>query len=178
LTGHLSIAADANIKFMLSGENIDLLLIGSDSGYGFVAKFSDLLTNYKNGKAVVTLKDGQQLLNPQKVFDLQQDHIAAITSQGRLLIFTLNQLPNLQKGKGNKIISISKKNMQAKNPEKLKFLKILPLNSNLVIYSGKHFFKMTPGNQKDYISMRGRRGKKLPRGFQNVHRIEIIPNIT
>ena len=39
----------------------------------------------------------------------------------------------------------------------------------------KHFLKLTPGNQKDYTAMRGRRGKKLPRGFQNVNKIKIIP---
>ncbi|MEN8211210.1 MAG: DNA topoisomerase IV subunit A [Thermodesulfobacteriota bacterium] len=175
LTGHLSIAADAHIKYMLSGENSNHFLMASDRGYGFIIKFSDLLTNYKNGKAVVTLKENSQLLHPQKVIDLEKDHIAAVTSLGRLLIFTLNQLPNLQKGMGNKIISIPKKEVNSPDGERLKFLKILPLDSFLVIHSGKHFFKLTPGNQKDYTGMRGHRGKKLPRGFQNVNRVEILP---
>ena len=175
LTGHLSIATDTYIKFMLSGENMEHFLIGSDDGYGFIIQFSDLLTNYKNGKAIVTLKDDNKLLRPQKIVDLEKDSIVAVTSSGRLLIFTLNQLPSLQKGRGNKIISIPKKNLLPPILEKLKFLKILPLNYNLVIYSGKHFFKLTPGNQKDYTGMRGRRGKKLPRGFQNVKKVEIQP---
>ena len=175
LTGHLSIAADVHIKFMLSGKNSNHFLMGSDRGYGFIVKFSDLLTNYKNGKAVVTLKKDNQLLHPQKVIDLEKDHIAAVTSLGRLLIFTLNQLPNLQKGMGNKIISIPKKEVNSPDGERLKFLKILPLDSILVIHSGKHFFKLTPGNQKDYTGMRGHRGKKLPRGFQNVNKVEILP---
>jgi topoisomerase IV subunit A len=174
LTGHLSLASDAHIKFMLSGENSNHFLMGSDSGYGFILKFSDLLTNYKNGKAIVTLKENNQLLYPQKVSDLENDNIAAVTSSGRLLIFALNQLPSLQKGKGNKIISIPKKAVQSQELEKLKFLKILPLNSNLVIHSGKHFLKLTPGNQKDYTAMRGRRGKILSRGYQNVSRVEVI----
>jgi topoisomerase-4 subunit A len=109
------------------------------------------------------------------VIDLEKDHIAAVTSLGRLLIFTLNQLPNLQKGMGNKIISIPRKELNSSDGERLKFLKILPLGSILVIHSGKHFFKLTPGNQKDYKGMRGHRGKKLPRGFQNVKRVEIMP---
>ncbi len=176
LTGHLTIAGDATVQYMLSGEESDHFLIGSDHGYGFVVKFSDLLTNYKNGKAVVTLNENQQLLSPQKIDDLKKDHIAAITSSGKLLIFSINQLPNLQKGKGNKIISFPKNAQPSGENEKLKFLKILPLNSNLVIYSGKHFFRMTPGNQKNYISKRGYRGKKLPRGFQNVYKIEIVPD--
>lgn len=165
---------------MLSGENHNHFLMGANSGYGFIVKFSDLLTNYKNGKAIVTLKNvalkhKNQLLPPKKVFDLETDHIAAVTSSGRLLIFTLNQLPSLHKGKGNKIISIPKKAMESPEGETLNFLEILPLNSTLVIHSGKHFLKLTPGNQKDYTAMRGRRGKKLPRGFQNVNKIKIIP---
>ena len=175
LTGHLSIQPNAHIKYMLSGKNNNHLLMGSDSGYGFIIKFSDLLTNYKNGKAVITLKTNHQLLSPQNVVDLEKDSIVAVTSHGRLLIFTLKQLPNLKKGQGNKIISIPKKKLDSMNPEKLKFLKILPLGSNIVIHAGRHFLKLSPGNQKDYTGMRGHRGKKLPRGYQNVDKIEIVP---
>jgi len=175
LTGHLSIQPNAHIKFMLSAENNNHFLMGSDNGYGFIVKFDDFLTNYKNGKAIVTLKENHELLNPEAVIDLEKDSIAAITSKGRLLIFKLRQLPNLKKGKGNKIISIPKKELKSTTPEILSFLKILPLNANLLIYSGRHFLKLSPGNQKDYIGMRGHRGKKLPRGYQNVDRVEIVP---
>ncbi len=175
LTGHLSIQPNAHIKFMLSAENNNHFLMGSDNGYGFIVKFDDFLTNYKNGKRIVTLKENHELLNPQAVIDLEKDSIAAITSKGRLLIFKLRQLPNLKKGKGNKIISIPKKELKSTSPEILSFLKIIPLNANLLIYSGRHFLKLSPGNQKDYIGMRGHRGKKLPRGYQNVDRVEIVP---
>jgi topoisomerase-4 subunit A len=173
LTGHLSIQPNAYITYMLAAQNEDHFLVASDSGYGFVIQFVDFLTNFKNGKAVITLKGNNQLLKPANVVDMEKDSIAAVTSKGRLLIFTLNQLPNLKKGIGNKIISIPKKELNSEDPEKLKFLKILPLDSNLVIYSGKHFLKLGPGNQKDYTGMRGHRGKKLPRGYQNVDRIQI-----
>ncbi|MBU1582098.1 MAG: DNA topoisomerase IV subunit A, partial [Proteobacteria bacterium] len=168
LTGHLSIQPNAAVKFMLSGESSDHFLVGSDNGYGFIIKFDDFLTNYKNGKAVITLKDNHQLLPPQNIVDLEKDSIAAVTSNGRLLIFTVNQLPYLKKGQGNKIISIPKKELRSPTPERLKFLKILPLSANLVIHAGKHYLKLSPGNQKDYTGMRGHRGKKLPRGYQNV----------
>ena len=175
LTGHLSIQSNAVIKFMLSGESENHFLVGSDSGYGFIIKFSDFLTHFKNGKAVITLKTNHHLLQPDKVVDLGKDTVAAVTSKGRLLMFALDQLPNLKKGQGNKIISIPKKELRSTTPEKLKFLKILPANSNFVIYSGRHFLKLSPGNQKNYIGMRGHRGKKLPRGYQNVDTVEILP---
>ncbi|MCD4719851.1 MAG: DNA topoisomerase IV subunit A, partial [Desulfobacula sp.] len=172
---HLSIQSNAHIKFMLSGETQNHFLVGSDSGYGFIIKFSDFLTNFKNGKAVINLKTNHQLLPPDKVVDLASDTIAAVTTAGRLLIFTLDQLPNLKKGQGNKIISIPGEKIGQTNSEKLKFLKILPLNSNLVIHSGRHFLKLNPGNQKNYTGRRGHRGKKLPRGYQNVNNVEILP---
>lgn len=175
ITGHLSLQPNVQIQYMFSGENPDYFLIGSDIGYGFIIKFSDFLTQYKNGKAVVTLKKNAGLVSPDRITDLETDSIAAITSKGRLLIFKLSQLPNLKKGMGNKIISIPKKAREKQNPEKVKFLKILPENSNVVIHSGKHFLRLSPGNQENYTGMRGHRGKKLPRGYQNVNRIDIIP---
>lgn len=174
LTGHLSIQPNAYIKFMLSSDNNDYYLVSADNGYGFIIKFVDFLTNYKNGKTVIVLKEKHQLLKPQKAVNLKQDKIAAITSKGRLLIFKLDQLPYLKKGQGNKIITIPKKELDLANPEKLKFLKILPLNSDLVIHSGRHFLKLNPVNQKGYMGKRGHRGKKLPKGYMNVSKVEVL----
>ncbi|MFH2058596.1 MAG: DNA topoisomerase IV subunit A [Pseudomonadota bacterium] len=174
LSGQLSLQPDTQIKYMIAGEETDHFIVGSDRGYGFIIQFSDFLTQYKNGKAVVTLKDNFELLPPEYVVDLRQDCIAAVTSKGRLLIFPLNQLPCLKKGLGNKIISIPKKQFLSCDPERLKFLKILPLNSNLILHSGKHFLRLNPGNQIDYTGKRGHRGKMLPRGYQNVSNVNVV----
>jgi topoisomerase-4 subunit A len=112
---------------------------------------------------------------PARVSDFQNDNICAITNKGRLLIFPLNQMPRLNKGKGNKIISISKKEASSPDPEKLKFVQILPARSDLILHCKKHFLKLTPGNQKEYTRLRGYRGKRLPRGYQQVDSIEINP---
>ncbi|OGR25592.1 MAG: DNA topoisomerase IV subunit A [Desulfobacterales bacterium RIFOXYA12_FULL_46_15] len=175
LTRHLSIPANAHIRYMVSSENNQYYLIGSDNGYGFIIKFEDLLTGFKNGKAVVTLKNNHELLEPDSIGDLEKDNILAVTNKGRLLIFSLKQLPYLKKGQGNKIISIPEKEMYSKHPETLKFLKVLPENSDIVIHSGKHSFKLGPGNQWNYTGLRGHRGKMLPRPYMNVDRVETIP---
>ncbi len=174
LTGHLTLQPQAKIEYMISGEEDCHFLIASNAGYGFVIKFSDFLTQYKNGKAIVTLKDRFELLEPEPIVDLETDRIAAITSKGRLLIFGLNELPCLKKGLGNKIISIPKKEWNSDDPEYLKFLKILPFHANLVVHSGKHFVRLSPGNQMDYTGKRGHRGRKLPRGYQNVSRVDVL----
>ncbi len=176
LTGHLSIQPNSHIRYMLSGENHQYFLVGSDNGYGFIIKFEDFMTSFKNGKAVVNIKNNHECLEPDGVHDLEKDHILAVTNKGRILIFPLSQLPYLKKGQGNKIISIPEKEMVSEPPELLKFLKVLPEHVNIVIHSGKHALKLSPGNQKDYTGMRGQRGKRLPRPYMNVDRVEIIPN--
>ncbi|MDX9965063.1 DNA gyrase subunit A, partial [Desulfobacter postgatei] len=175
VTGHLTLAQDTSICYMITGEDEDLFINGADNGYGYIIKFSDFFTNFKNGKAVITLSENDLPIAPLPIPDVNSDSVAAITTGGRMLIFPVNQLPHLKKGKGNKIIHIPVSGKSKNHPEKLKFLKILPLSSNLVIYSGKHLLRLTPGNQQDYTSTRGRRGKLLPRGYRNVDDLEIIP---
>ena len=175
VTGHLTLSADTYIMHMLSADEDQLYLMGSDCGYGFVIAFEDFLTNYKNGKALLTLKPDQRPLAPMAVGDIKTDSVLAVTSRGRLLIFGIDQLPRLKKGKGNKIIHIPKPDTEDPEGERLKFLEILPFQANIVIHSGKHFLRLGLGNQTDYTGMRGRRGKLLPRGYRTVDRIEIIP---
>ena len=175
VTGHLTIAPDTTICYMIVAEDEDLFLTGADHGYGYIIKFSDFLTHLKNGKAVITLSNNDLPVAPLPIPDINSDSVAAITTDGRMLIFPASQLPRLKKGKGNKIIHIPASGKGQNHPEKLKFLKILPLSSNLVIHSGKHLLRLTPSNQQDYTSTRGRRGKLLPRGYRNVDDLEIIP---
>lgn len=177
LTKHLSIPANAHIRHMLSSEPHQHYLIGTDNGYGFILKFEDLLTGFKNGKAVVHLKQGHHLLPPEPIHDLEKDNILAISSKGRLLLFSLNQLPYLKKGMGNKIISLPQKESPSHPIELLKILKPVQENSIIVIYSGKHTLKLSPGNQADYIGMRGHRGKTLPRPFVNAEQVAILPHV-
>lgn len=88
-----------------------------------------------------------------------------------MLVFPLNKLPALVKGKGNKIIQIPTKRARERN-ELLIHLTLVPAEGTLTIFAGKRFFKLTYGNLTQYVGERGRRGKKLPRGFQNVDRLE------
>jgi topoisomerase IV subunit A len=175
LTGHLSLQPDTRICFMLSQTQTTHFLVGSDTGYGFVITFTDFLTSFKNGKSVITLKKNSIPMPPQPVLDFETDAVAAVTTKGRMLIFPLKELPRLKKGQGNKIITIPKKEQTALDPEKLKFLKILPLHSNLVIHSKTYSLRLGVENQHDYTGMRGHRGKLLPRGYRKVDKLEVTP---
>jgi len=98
--------------------------------------------------------------------------LAAVSEQGRMLIFALSDLPELPRGKGNKIIQIASRDIEARL-DFVRFLTLIPRGAALTVYSGKRYFKMTPGNLAEFVGERGRRGKKLPRGFQRVDKIEI-----
>ena len=88
------------------------------------------------------------------------------------LVFSLNALPELPKGKGNKIIHIPPKKAKARE-ELLTMLALVPEDGTLIIYAGKRHFKLTPGNLADFMGERGRRGKKLPRGLRNVDAVAV-----
>ena len=150
--------------------------MASDAGYGFITRFKDLVTRNTKGKAVLSLPKGSRPLRPLP-FDNADDHLlAAVTNEGRMLIFPLNKLPVIAKGKGNKIIQISPK--RAKRREELLIhLTLVPAEGSLTIHAGKRFFKLTAGNLTQYLGERGRRGRKLPRGFQNVDRLEVNSSI-
>ncbi len=90
-----------------------------------------------------------------------------------MLIFPIDQLPRLTKGKGNKIIGLA----QAKpnqETDRLAFVKILPKGAGILITAGKHELALSPSHWKDYEGIRGRRGKYLPRGYRNVKTIQVI----
>lgn len=174
LTGRLTLKPETHITSLVTGEDKDLFLLYSDTGFGFITKFSDLIAKSRTGKAVLTLDEFAQFMEPEPLHNPETDLLAAVTTSGRLIIFPVREMPIMEKGKGNKIIGIPRNQLSVTGAERLKILKLLPEGSAIVIYAGKHFLKLSVGNQDNYRSKRGYRGKKLPRGFQNVSRIEVI----
>ena len=90
-----------------------------------------------------------------------------------MLVIPVNVLPELPKGKGNKIIQIPPARVRERE-EYLKLLEVIPEGATIKIHAGKQSVSFTPGNITDFVGERGRRGKKLPRGYRNADRIEII----
>jgi len=123
----------------------------------------------KAGKAVLTLPKGAAPLVPVRVNDPQHDRLVAVTNRGYLLCFPVADLPQLPKGKGNKIIGIPPKAQD----ERLAALLCLAPNANVVIHSGKRHLTLKPEELAAYNGLRGRRGKLLPRGLQRVELLSI-----
>jgi len=95
------------IAHVLTGKPEDELLVAKSSGYGFICTYGDLLSRQKAGKAFLTLEDGCTILPLTRV--VGADHIAALSEDGRLLVFPLDQMKRLSGGKGVQIIGLKGK---------------------------------------------------------------------
>ncbi|MCF6217998.1 MAG: DNA topoisomerase IV subunit A [Gammaproteobacteria bacterium] len=172
LTGRLNPTEGARFSHVLMGQNEQLCLVASDAGYGFVTKLSNLHTKNRAGKALMTLPDAARPLAPL-LFGSPDLLVAAITNEGRLLIFPVAELPELSKGKGVKIISIPA-NRASEREELLINLQLIKQGATVVIFAGQRHCKLRGRDLEYYFGERGRRGSKLPRGFQKVDRVEAV----
>jgi topoisomerase-4 subunit A len=155
------------MKALLLGQPDDQYLLCSDAGYGFVARLSDMISKNKAGKALLTLPANAQVLPPQPVAQFATDYLVAVSNEGRLLVFPLRDLPELAKGKGNKIINIPA-SRAASGEEIMVSAVVIGAEDTLLVFSGKRKLKLKGSDLEHYQGERGRRGNKLPRGFQNV----------
>jgi topoisomerase-4 subunit A len=167
LTGRLTPPPGASFECVLLPEDDALYVIASDAGYGFVVKGEDLQAKNKAGKALLTLPKGAKVMLPRPLANREQDLLAAVTTEGRLLVFPIRDLPQLGKGKGNKIIGIPGERV-ASREEYLTDLAVLPVGATLVLIAGKRTLSLKADDLEHYKGERGRRGNKLPRGFQRV----------
>ena len=172
LTGRLSPPPGAEFVGVLVPEDQQLYLLASDAGYGFVVQGADLQAKNKNGKALLSLPDGGKVIAPVPVRQRDSDQVIAISNEGRLLVFPLKDLPQLSKGKGNKILSIPSARVKSRE-EFLLALALLPEGASAVLTAGKRTLTLKPADLEHYRGERGRRGNKLPRGFQKVDALQI-----
>ncbi len=172
LTGKLAPESGASFMTVLIPEPEQEILMASNAGYGFRVKACELYCKNKKGKAILKLPTGAIPLTPLIIANPQKQLIMTLSSEGRLLIFPVSELPELNKGKGNKIISISSEKFSA-GEEIVAFMDLLYPDSSLKIYSGRRHIVLKPKELKQYHGERGKRGSKLPRGYQSVNSIEI-----
>ncbi len=173
LTGRLTISTGERFISTLMGDDQTPFLLASDAGYGFVVRLGEMVTRNRNGKALLTLPPGATPLVPLPVGDVETESVVAVSNEGRMLIFPLKDLPELARGKGNKIIQIPKERARS-HEEYLTTLFLLPAECGLVVHAGKRHVTLKGATLEAFVGMRGRRGRKLPRGFRNVDRMEAL----
>ncbi|MCU7932698.1 MAG: DNA topoisomerase IV subunit A [Candidatus Thiodiazotropha sp. (ex Codakia rugifera)] len=172
LTGRLSPAAGATFCAAVGGDTGGEYLLASDAGYGFRVRLADMLAKNKSGKALLSLPKGARVLTPVSIIDTNHDRVVAISNEGRMLVFPVTELPQLARGKGNKIISIPPKRVTSRE-EFVVALAVVPQGGSLTAHAGKRYIVLKPSDLDNYQGERGRRGGKLPRGFQRVDRVEV-----
>ncbi len=156
---------------IMLGENDNRYFLASDAGYGFVARLGDLYVKAKAGKAVLNVPQSALILPPAPVSDHAEDLVAAVSSEGRLLVTDLSEFPQLVKGKGIKVMQISPARLKNRE-EYLVALTVFGKKDALILESRKRHLTLKPKDWKQYHSERGRRGNVLPRGYRQVSTIK------
>ena len=184
LTGRLSPPDGASFVAVILGDAADRFVVASDAGYGFVTALADLQSRQRIGKSVLSLPRNSRVLPPRACPGLDEgplgdgtDFIAAVTSQGRLLVFPLEQLPQLAKGKGSRLIAIPTAHAAARQ-DVLAAFTCLSSGQSLTLYCGQRHFTLKPADVAHYAAARGQRGVKLPRGFQRVDHLDVTARPT
>ncbi len=165
LTGRFSPAAGSAFMTLASGENDTRFVLASTHGYGFVTRFENLTGRNKAGKAMLNLTSGSKVLTPAVVANPAADRIVAVTSSGNLLAIPASELPELDKGKGNKIIDIPKAKLAT---ERVVAVVAVGPGNTLLVRSGQRTMNLSYKDLETYIGSRATRGHLLPRGWQKV----------
>lgn len=172
LTGRCNLSSGEQANFVVMAEEEQLFLLASDAGYGFVCRFSDMISRNKNGKALLTVPKESLVLKPVAVVAMEGSQCLAVTNEGRMLLFPLTDLPLLGRGKGNKIIGITSAKVQARE-DFIKHITVVPAEASVTLYAGKRKLTLKPSDLAHYQGERGRRGALLPRGLQRVDSLEV-----
>lgn len=172
LTGRLSPPSGAEFSAVLMAQEDQKWLLASDAAYGFIVQHEQLAATTRAGKSVITLPKNSLLLPPVKVNHLETDRVAVVSNEGRLLIFPALDLPEMARGKGNKLMAITAQRAQER-VEFVQAIAVLGPEDTLVVHAGRRHMNLEPRDLAHYEGERGRRGSKLPRGFQNVSRLAV-----
>ena len=159
ITGRLN--ADSGVQFISSviGTEGSKFLIMNTAGYGYISEYQNMISNKKSGRAFMKLPDNAKMLKAIPLKD-NHTHIAAVSNIGKLLIFNIEELPILGKGKGNKIINIPKDKLAA-GEEFMAHAQLLADDSSLKIEVGKRSVTLKPKDWAEYVLSRAKRGKKV-----------------
>ena len=128
-------------------------LVTSNIGDGFIIKHEDMLAQTRSGKKIINLKTGI-IANCLK--NIKGDSIATIGTNRKLLIFKINELPELNKGKGVRLQKY--KNAYLSD--------ITSFDSEIgLVWFDKSGRKNVLSNFKDWVGKRAQSGKIAPKGF-------------
>ncbi len=160
----------AKFAGVMLGEPEDLWLLATDAGYGFTVRFKDLVTDRRAGKTVLSVPENALVLPPALVAS-PEALVCVVSSEGKMLAFKIADVPEMPRGKGNKLYDIPGKKAAARE-EMLTGIAVVPPKGRLIIHSGDKQKVLEWGELKDYRGERAQRGAVLTRGWRQVDRLE------
>jgi len=172
LTGRFTPPTGARFDAVAIGDNATRLILATDAGYGFLARFEGLLANKKAGKQVINMDDNARVLAPAYVNDPARDRIVAVTTEGHLLMFSVADLPELDRGRGNRLIEIPKAKLQSGEERVAGTAVVAEGSGEVTLYAGQRKLILKWADLVEYGGNRAQRGGLLPRGLRRVDRIE------
>jgi topoisomerase-4 subunit A len=170
LSGRLNPPDGAKFAGVMLGEPEDLWLLATDAGYGFTVRFKDLITDRRAGKTVLTVPANALVLPPAFVASAEA-LVCVASSEGKMLVFKVADVPEMPRGKGNKLFDIPGKKAAARE-EMLTGITVVAPQGRLIIHSGDKKKVLEWGELKDYRGQRAQRGAVLTRGWRQVDRLE------
>ena len=160
----------AKWRGVMIGEPEDLWLVASDAGYGFTVRLKEAYASKKAGKTLLNIPEGALVLPPAPVPG--DDALVAVTSKdGKLLVFPVKDVPELPRGKGNKLFDIPSKKF-AEREDFITGMTVVAKDKSLVVRSGDRKMTIDWKDLKDYRGQRAQRGSVLPRGWRGVDSLD------
>jgi topoisomerase-4 subunit A len=148
------------------------VLLSSEAGFGFVATLGELVTKNKAGKACLSVPKEGSALPPITIDAEKGQQVAVVTNQGRMLVFALAEVPQLSRGKGNKLLNVPAAAFKSRE-EFVVAVQVMGPGDELIVQAGARHLRMKARDLENYIGERARRGRKLPRGFQKVDSLAV-----
>jgi topoisomerase-4 subunit A len=170
LTGRFSPPPGAAFQALATGDNDTRFVLASSHGYGFVTRFENLTGRNKAGKAMLSLTPNAKVLQPALATGTANERVVAVTTAGHLLAFALADLPELDKGKGNKLIDIPKAKL---GTERVVAVAVVAPGATLSVKSGSRTMTLSFKDLDAYVGARATRGGLLPRGWQKVDGLSV-----
>ena len=164
LSSKLSPANGIGFKQVIIADDDAEFIVASSKGYGFKTQAKQLDTNAKAGKAFLSLPEGAEVMN--LIQRNNATHLAVLSSAGRVLVIDLEDLPSLNKGKGNKLIQLDTK-------DNIVAMTTLNLDEIIQVVSGQQQLKLKGDDLLKYVGKRGSKGQLLPRGYQKANKLLI-----
>jgi topoisomerase-4 subunit A len=173
LSGRIDPPEGATFAGVMIGEPEDRWVLASEAGYGFVVQLKELHSRNRAGKAVLKVPGEGGVIAPVPVGSAAEALLAACTNEGRLLVFPVADLPELPRGKGNKIFGLNAKKVAARE-EYLRSIAVVAPAEQLAVWSTGRRMTIRYADLDAYRGQRAQRGAVLPRGWRKVERIAAV----